>query len=239
MSKRNLSKNSTSSTSSTDSPPLKTVRMGPNDKPQDQGNRKVTLEDIFQQQVETNQKIDSLRNDLVGVNATLSHRINKVEDATERLEAELRKKNIVIRQMPDSEHETNAQLEKKLIDFFVKKMMMPEEIANCMIDVCFRMGKPNNNLGSQTRPYNRPILVKFIREKHRAMIFQHVKHLHKDDPKIEPDMTKSGKEKKNLLVKYRKEAKANNSTVKMVDAGLIVDGILHVVDKSMQVVPKN
>ena len=125
------------------------------------------------------------------------------------------------------------------MDILVNQMKIPDETAKNMIDVCYRLGKPrlaNQNLFQST---NRRVLVKLMRKKHRSIIYQHVKNLHRTNLRIEPDMTKLAQEKNNLLLKHRRDVKDTATTVKMTNAGLVVDGVLHVVDKSMNVVVKN
>lgn len=162
---------------------------------------------------------------------TVLGRVKTVEDRLDNLEAEMKKKNLVIYGIVEEASETPKLTEEKVSSFLRKNLRIAE--ADQFVDDCFRLGKPNQN-----NKNCRPILLQLTREKFRRVIFSNVKFLRGTKFKISSDLSPEGRKKKSLLLLKRREALSTGKNVKMTDTWLMVDGVKYIVDSNGTVVPK-
>ena len=111
-------------------------------------------------------------------------------------------------------------------------MKIPEWKASDMVNATFRMGKPNKNHIQSQNPTRkpRPVLLKLLKEKFRPIFTGHLFNLKNTNLKVESYLLEEERKNKNILMKYRKEAKLRGDKVKMIgDELLMVNDLCYTV----------
>lgn len=153
-----------------------------------------------------NNKLDTITNEMKQLrqeNNELKNKLSIHENKIEQLEREIRKKNIVVKGIPDEEEE-NEEKGREKINAVITKMGV-EVDEKVEVDEIRRIGKYNSNK-------TRPILVKFTKESTKMKIIRNARKLKGTDIWIDEDYPKNIQEERRELIQKMKEARNKGDT---------------------------
>ena len=128
-------------------------------------------------------------------------RFSEVDLQLEKMQIEASKKNIIVKHVPDKANESEQELQDAVKEFYINGLNLTnQQINSLMIDAMFRMGRYD-----PTRNSHRPIKIKFLRETDRNSIYKNVNQLQGKEYKVMPDFPKSAQDKQSKLLKYRRQ----------------------------------
>ena len=162
----------------------------------------------------------------------LLEQIRGLKTGVDTKKKEERQLSFVIHGIPETEAEKPKEVEQKVISFLKTKMKIPEKDASDMVNTTFRMGKAklNDNQSQNTTRKSRPVLLKLLKEKFRPIFTGHLFNLKNTNLKVESYLLEEERKNKNILMKYRKEAKLRGDKVKMIgDEQLMVNDLCYTV----------
>lgn len=166
---------------------------------------------------ETKAEIVKLNNTLENVKANhsiLEAVVLKQQTTINKLEHQLKKKNLIFTGITEEEKNTE-ELEQKILRIINKKLEI--QIAPNNIEEVFRLGT------TRKENYIRPVLVSFSTYKTKREVLNHSKKLKGSDIYINLDLTSKQLEEKKQLLQERKRLKAEGKHVKIIGNKLIID----------------
>jgi len=155
---------------------------------------------------------------------TLHKKVYVLEKENERLDMELRKKNLIFLGVEDKSTESPDECYKKIHDIIEKHL----ELTNITIDTCHRLSKHQTGK-------NRPIKVQFLMNSDRNLVLsKRMKLANRQNPKkifINEDLPLNIRQARNLLREKLKEAIRNGKPAKIDYAKncVVVDGETYLV----------
>jgi len=99
-------------------------------------------------------------------NITLQNKVKTLRIQNERLDAQLRKQNVIVFGLTEVEKQTNLELVMQVDNFFESKLRLP----NIEIDTVHRLGKSAPNL-------TRPVKVRFVKLRDKERVIANRKSL--------------------------------------------------------------
>lgn len=169
--------------------------------------------------------MDSMNEKLEGVlsevkqlkeeNETLKQHVDRQEERMERLERELRVKNIIVKGVEDSENEDEQEVKQK-----VERLMSEigtEVDKDVDIDIVRRIGKFEKDR-------RRPILVKFTREGTKLAILKNAKNLKGTNVWIDEDYSKRTQNERKALIPKLREAREKGHRAHIRYNKLVING---------------
>lgn len=164
-----------------------------------------------------NSKLDSIVTEMSKIkeeNSKLKEIVIKQEEKINSLQREIRKKNIVIKGVEETENEIEKVTYDKVISIIQKIgiTINPKED----IDVVKRIGKYKNER-------KRPILIKLTKESTKFMILKNAKNLKGTDIWIDEDYPKEVQEERRRLIPEMKEARNKGYSAQMKYNKLIIN----------------
>lgn len=183
------------------------------------------IEEMFRQidtnVKQTNGKIDAFVAEIKQMkeeNMRLKERMREQEDKIEKLEREIRSKNIVIKGIMDEEKESEEKMREK-VNIVMGKIGIDIR-ENEDIDEMRRIGRYKIN-------ETRPIKVSLIKKDTKTKILRNAKHLKGTDIWIDEDYPKQIQEERKALLPQLKEARAKGHRAVMKYNRLIIDGEIY------------
>lgn len=147
----------------------------------------------------------------------LKNIINDQQITINKLEREIKKKNLIVSGIAETETEMDkSDLEKIIIDVINDKL--GENCSSQDIEEVYR-------LGLKKAEYTRPIRVVFNSIKTKSSIWSKRKNLQNTNIYINEDLTTEQQKQRSELLKMRKELKKEGKEAKLKGNKLLVEGI--------------
>lgn len=168
--------------------------------------------------------VKQIKGDLAGTKSDVSliqKQNSELRKTVQSLDNKLRKNNIVIYGIDNSENESQALLEKNICTFINSKLNV--DVASNDIETCYRLGK------NFDKP--RPVLVRFCNYKIKSAIFGNVKNLKNSGFAISDDLTPHERGLRAKLIKYKNKASNMQLRCRIYKNKLVVEGISYSIDE--------
>lgn len=191
---------------------LESEKLSPEQKRQ--RSRMLTLEDL-----------DKLRTQISGDMDVklkpLFEKVNKVEHSVEMLESKLKKNNIIVFGLPETQNENFDNLCHSLDELW--KVL---GVSGLLIDNFYRLGQPKAG-------WNRPILIQFVRYLDKRQVMMNKHKVLKNKIFVNDDLTKAEQGSQRVLRAKLQELKQqdNNITGSIRGHSLLIKSDGKVVDK--------
>lgn len=168
-----------------------------------------------------NNKLDEITKEMRQLKQENNELKNKLifhEDKIEQLEREIRKKNIVVKGIPDEEEENEEKGREKINTVILKMGVEIDEKIE--VDEIRRIGKYDSNR-------TRPILVKFTKESTKMKILRSARKLKGTDIWVDEDYPKNIQEERRELIQKMKEARNKGETAILRYNKLIINNEIY------------
>lgn len=168
-----------------------------------------------------NNKLDAITKEMRQLKQENNELKNKLiihEDKIEQLEREIRKKNIVVKGIPDEEEENEEKGREKINTVILKMGVEIDEKTE--VDEIRRIGKYDSNR-------TRPILVKFTKESTKMKILRSARKLKGTDIWVDEDYPKNIQEERRELIQKMKEARNKGETAILRYNKLIINNEIY------------
>ena len=166
-------------------------------------------------------KMEKLMNELINVkenNVKLQEKVTKQERQIEWLEKENKRRNLIIKGIPDSEEEGKLQLSEKL------------KLVASTLNVAVDLDKDVDDIkrmGKYTSERSRPICLKLTTERKKHEIKSNSKNLKGQDIWIEEDYPRKVQEERKLLMPYLMAEKKKGKQVALIGNKLKINGTIY------------
>lgn len=182
---------------------------------------KVSQATLTKQSEATSRHIAELQTD----NKNLRQTISEMQSQQDYMNGQLRRNNLIIHGIDQSDKETWDETELKVREFLSKEVSIEND--NMEIERAHRL--------SRARTIPQPIVVKFTKYKDRAKVYSAGKKFKRGDKfGITEDLSPGVREKRRKLQPFLAEAKRAGKLASLRHDKLVIDGETFVLDKSKE-----